>query len=114
MTTNRYLEWQKNRMTAGHLADLANLHLTRPRPTLNNLPENLLATILSHALPDRRDGFIPSIMNTAVMFKKTSSARPTPTFLLVNKKFLHIGKQVWLKTDFSHVYINSWTLCTEV
>jgi hypothetical protein len=109
MAINRYLEWQKDRMAARPLADLANLHLSRPRPTLNTLPESLLATILSHALPDRRDGFISSIMNTAKMFKKTSSARPTPTFILVNKKFLHIGKQVWLKTDFSHIYINSWT-----
>ena len=105
MTTNRYLEWQKSRLTA---PDLANLSLSS-KTRLNNLPENLFAIILSHALPERRPGFISSIMNTAKMFKKTSCARPTPTFLLVNKKFLHVGKQVWSKTDFSHVYINSWT-----
>jgi len=104
MTTNRYLEWQKN-----HLRDN---NLTDPRsplaPTLNNLPEPLLGTILSHALPERRYDFTSNIMNTAKMFKKTSTARPTPKFLLVNKKFFQIGRQVWLMTDFNHIYINSW------
>ncbi|KAK5999410.1 hypothetical protein QM012_005535 [Aureobasidium pullulans] len=104
MSTNRYLDYQRDYMTSGALNRLAHpLKLT-----LANLPKTILATMLSHALPDRRDGFIPSILNTAKMFKKTSTARFAPKFLLVNKRFLHIGKQVWLQTDFSHVYINSW------
>lgn len=80
-----------------------------PKLTITDLPRVIFATILSHALPDRRDGFIPSILNTAKIFKKTSAARPAPKFLLASKKFSRIGKQVWLQSDFSHVYINSWT-----
>jgi hypothetical protein len=48
-------------------------------------------------------------MNTARMFKSSATARPTPDFLLVNKNFNLVGKQVWAQTDFCHVYMNSWT-----
>ena len=88
--------------------DFDRLTLPPRIPTLNGLPDPLLATILSHALPLRRDGFINSIMNTARMNKKTTSARPAPNFMLVNKKFHRVGKHVWLKTDFCHIYMNSW------
>jgi len=46
---------------------------------------------------DARDGsssFQTSIMNTAKMNKKTTSARMCLNFLLVNKKFNRVGKQV--------------------
>ncbi|KAH0151092.1 hypothetical protein KCU67_g10400, partial [Aureobasidium melanogenum] len=105
MSTDRYLDYQRNYMTSSKFDRLA----LPPKLTINNLPTQLFATILSHALSERRDGFIPSILNTAKMFKKTSTARPAPRYLLVNKRFSRIGKQVWLQTDFSHVYINSWT-----
>ncbi|KAH0384083.1 hypothetical protein KCU92_g4788, partial [Aureobasidium melanogenum] len=105
MSTNRYLDYQRNYMTSIKFDRLA----LPSKLTINNLPTQLFATILSHALSERRDGFIPSILNTAKMFKKTSTARPAPKYLLVNKRFSRIGKQVWLQTDFSHVYINSWT-----
>lgn len=105
MSTNRYLDYQKERMRFIKFDRLAH----PPKLTINDLPNIFLANILSHALPDRRDGFIPSIMNTARMFKKTSTARPCPRYLTVNKRFSRIGKQVWLQTDFNHVYINSWT-----
>jgi hypothetical protein len=106
MLDNRYLNYQVKTWMSGNLAhfDISSKHLS-----LNDLDESLLATILSYALPERRTGFIPSIMNTAKISKKTASARPPPNFLLVNKKFLHIGKQVWSKTDFAHIYVNSWT-----
>ncbi|KAG9693610.1 hypothetical protein KCU95_g6406, partial [Aureobasidium melanogenum] len=105
MSSNHYLDYQKERMTSIKFDRLA----FPPKLTINDLPNIFLANILSHALPDRRDGFISSIMNTAKMFKKTSTARPCPRYLTVNKRFSRIGKQVWLQTDFSHVYINSWT-----
>ncbi|KAH0285084.1 hypothetical protein M436DRAFT_86021 [Aureobasidium namibiae CBS 147.97] len=89
--------------------DLERLTLEPRIPTLNGLPEPLPATILSHALSRRRDGFLTSIMTTAKMNTKTTSARPCPNFLLVNKKFHRVGKQVWLTTDFCHIYVNSWT-----
>jgi hypothetical protein len=79
------------------------------KPSLNNLSESLLATVLSHALPERRPGLTSSIMNTARMFKRTTTARPISNFLLVNKKFNRVGQQVWAQTDFCHVYMNSWT-----
>ncbi|KAG9665341.1 hypothetical protein KCU64_g11, partial [Aureobasidium melanogenum] len=104
MSTNRYIDYQRNYMASIKFDRLA----LPPKLTINDLPTLLFATILSHALPERRDGFIPSILNTAKMFKKTSTARPTPGYLLVNKRFSRIGRQVWLQTDFSHVYINSW------
>lgn len=104
MSTNRYLDYQREYMTA---TDFDRLVLP-PKLTITDLPRLIFATILSHALPDRRDGFIPSILNTAKMFKKTTTARPTPKFLTVSKRFSRIGKQVWLGSDFSHVYINSW------
>jgi hypothetical protein len=101
-----YLNYQVKTWMSG---SLAHFDTSSKRLCLNDLHESLLTTILSHALPERRPGFIPSIMNTAKIFTKTASARPPPSFLLVNKKFLHVGKQVWSKTDFAHVYINSWT-----
>lgn len=104
MSTNRYLDYQKEYMASRDF----NRPDLPPKLTLADLPTHILATILSHALPERREGFLPSILNTANMFKKTSTARPAPKFLLVNKRMLRIGKQVWLQTDFSHVYINSW------
>jgi hypothetical protein len=106
MLDDRYLNYQVKTWMSGNLGhfEISSKHLS-----LNDLDESLLATILSYALPERRPGLIPSIMDTAKMFKKTASARPPPSFLLVNKKFLHIGKQVWSKTDFTHIYINSWT-----
>jgi len=61
------------------------------------------ATIFSHALSRRRDGFLSSIMNTAKMNKKTTHARPAPKFLLVNKKCHRGGKQVWLTTKLCHI-----------
>jgi hypothetical protein len=106
MFENPYLNYQVKTWMSGNLAHFDISSIT---PSLDNLHESLLATILSHALPERRAGFIPSIMNTAKMFTKTATARPPPSFLLVNKKLLHIGKQVWSKTDFAHVYVNSWT-----
>ncbi|KAH0365929.1 hypothetical protein KCU65_g5698, partial [Aureobasidium melanogenum] len=105
MSTNCYLDYQKERMAYIKFDRLA----FPPKLTINDLPNLFLAHILKLALPDRRDGFISSIMNTAKMFKKTSSARPAPGYLTVNKRFSRIGKQVWLQTDFSHVYINSWS-----
>lgn len=103
MSTNRYLDYQRGYTAATKFDRLA----LPPKVTITDLPKVIFATILSHALPDRRDGFIPSILNTAKMFKKTSTARPAPRYLLVNKEFSRIGKQVWLQSDFSHVYINS-------
>jgi hypothetical protein len=106
MLDKHYLNYQVKTWMSGNLA---HFDISSKKPSLNDLHESLLATILSYALPERRSGFIPSIMNTAKMFKKTASARPPPSFLLVNKKFLHVGKQVWSKTDFTHIYVNSWT-----
>ncbi|KAG9652948.1 hypothetical protein KCV04_g52, partial [Aureobasidium melanogenum] len=104
MSTNHYLDYQRD-----HMASIKFDRLALPLElTINDLPTQLFATVLSHALSDRRNGFLPSILNTAKMFKKTSTARPAPTYLLVNKRFSRIGKQVWLQTDFSHIYINSW------
>ncbi|KAG9606287.1 hypothetical protein KCU77_g201, partial [Aureobasidium melanogenum] len=105
MSTNRYLNYQRNYMASIKFDRFA----LPPKLTINDLPAQLFATILSHALSDRRDGFIPSILNTAKMFRKTLTTRPAPGYLLVNKRFSRIGKQVWLQTDFSHVYIDSWT-----
>jgi hypothetical protein len=106
MTSNKYLKHQVESWMVDHTD---HLDVQPQKPSLNNLPDTLLSTILTHALPERRAGFTSSIMNTARMFKKTATARPTPNFLLVNKKFSRVGKQVWAQTDFCHIYMNSWT-----
>lgn len=105
MGTKEYYKYQLKKVVG---VDFDRLALPPRIPALNDLPDPLLATILSHALSSRRDGFLDSIMNTARMNKKTTSARPVPNFLLVNKKFHRVGMQVWLKTDFCHIYVNSW------
>lgn len=105
MTFKEYYEYQLKSVLG---EDFDRLTLTPRIPNLNGLPDPLLATILSHALPSPRDGFLPSIKNTTRMNNRTTSARRAPNFLLVNKKFHRVGKQVWLKSDFCHIYINSW------